>query len=189
MKKTAIGVIISAVVLYLWGFLFWGFGPYARMIWQHTGDDAAAGQALLEHFPDNGTYFVPGLDADPSKMEALYASGPVAFVHMLAVDGRPMFDSSIMINGFFLNLVVILLIAVLMRQVRSALPTFVDCVKFSALAGLTAAILIDLGDSVWWQIDWPWMLYNALYHLVAWLIVGAILAKFIDSGSGQIADA
>ena len=179
MKRMIIGVVVAAVVLYMWGFVYWGFGPYGKMIWKQTQDDAAAGQVLLEHFPQNGTYFVPGMGNEEEKREALYDNGPVAFVHMISASGRPMVDSSIMIQGFVLNLVVILLIAFLLRQVAPALPTYFDRVKFSALAGLTAAVLIDCGDAVWWQIDWPWMLYTGFYHFSAWTLTGLILAKFI----------
>lgn len=181
MKKAILGVIIASVVLYLWGFIYWGFGPYRTLIWNQSQDDAKAGQALVEQFPTNGTYFVPGAAHDQATAEGLYENGPVAFVHMISVSGRPMFDPSIMAQGFILNLVVIVLIAFLLKQAIPALPTYFDRAKFSAIAGLTAAVLIDCGDAVWWQIDWPWMLYNAFYHFSAWLIAGLILAHFIGT--------
>ncbi len=31
MVKTVVGVAITAVVLYVWGFLYWGLGPYRTM--------------------------------------------------------------------------------------------------------------------------------------------------------------
>ncbi len=34
MKKTIIGVVIAQVVLYVFGFLYWGLGPYPTMIWK-----------------------------------------------------------------------------------------------------------------------------------------------------------
>ena len=107
------GVVIAAVVLYLFGFVYWGMGPYGRVIWKHTADDEAAGAALLAHFPENGTYYVPAMKEDMGITTRLMEKGPVAFVHVIARDGRPMMDPSIMVGGFFLNLVVIVLIAVL----------------------------------------------------------------------------
>lgn len=185
MKKTVIGIIVAAVVLYMWGFLYWGIGNefYATKIWKHAADDEATGDVLREHFPENGTYLVPGYEADVTKAEALYKKGPVAFVHMLHISGREMMDPTIMINGFLLNLVVIIMIAMLLRQVAPALPSFAAKAKFSALAGLTAAVLIDCGDAVWWQIDWSWKLYNAFYDFSAWLITGVVLSWFLSSES------
>lgn len=183
MKKAILGIVIASVVLYMWGFVYWGLGPYPKLIWKQANDDVAAGQALSEHFPENGVYFVPGAGHDQATAEGLYETGPVAMVHMIAADGRPMMDPSIMVGGFALNVVVIVLIGALMCQVRAALPTYAHRVKFAALAGLTAAMLIDCGDIVWWQIDWSWKLYNAFYHFSAWLIVGLVLAKFMASDS------
>lgn len=188
MKNSIIGIAISAVVLFFWGFLYWGLGPYRSMIWQPNADDVAAGQALLQHFPENGTYFVPGFTQDEATVEKLFADGPIAFVHMISASGRSMHDPAIMIQGFILNLVVIVLIAMLLRRVCSALPTYVDRVKFVALAGVTSAVLIDFGDAVWWQIDWSWKLYQAFYSFSAWLITGLILAKFIAPESDQTTD-
>ena len=140
MSKTIIGIVIASVVLYIWGFVYWGMGPYSTMIWRQAADDAAVGQALLDHFPENGTYFIPGHNEDAAAAEALFDKGPVAFVHMISNSGRPMMDPKIMIGGFFLNVVVIVLIAVLMNQVSSALPTyaFYD-LSFWVIAGLILA--------------------------------------------------
>ncbi len=181
MKRTAIGVAIACVVLYVWGFLYWGFGPYKTHIWKHTRDDAAAGAALREHFPQNGTYLVPGFANDDATMEALSKKGPVALVHMIAVGGGPSFDPMMLAKGFVLNLIVIVLIALLLRQVATSLPTYWDRVRFVTLAGLRAAVLIDGGDIAWWHISWEWKLYQAFYSVSFWVIAGLILARFVNS--------
>lgn len=181
MKKMVLGVVIAAVVLYMWGFAYWGFGPYRTMILKQPADSETVGQALSEQFTENGSYFIPAFGEDSEQFERLYASGPIALVHMISLEGRSATDFSIMINGFFLNLGFILLVAVILRQVSPGIPAYADRVKFAALAGLITAVLVDGGDAVWWQIDWSWKLYTGFYHLSAWVITGAILAKFIDS--------
>ena len=54
-------------------------------------------------------------------------------------------------------------------------------VGFVALIGLTAALLCDGGDAVWWQIPWSWKLYQAGYDFSFWLIAGLILARFVEA--------
>jgi hypothetical protein len=179
MKRTIIGVAIACVVLYVWGFLYWGMGPYKTMIWKHTRDDAAAGAALREYFPENGTYLVPGFANDDATMETLSKKGPVALVNMIAVEGSATFDPMMLIKGFFLNLVVIVLIALLLRRVVACLPSYMNRVMFVALAGLTATVLIDGGDIAWWHISWTWKLYQAFYSFSFWVIAGVILAWFV----------
>ena len=186
MMKTVIGVVIAAVVVFAWGFVYWGFGPYRTIIWKQAQDDVQAGKALREHFPDNGTYYVPGFRHGQETLDKRFESGPVAFVHMLSVNGKPMFDASLMIKGFFLNLVVIVLVAILLSSVGSALPTYLNRLTFTVLAGLTAVIFFDGGSVVWWQIDWSWKLYQAFYGFTAWFVIGAILAKFIEPSKQQV---
>ncbi len=186
MKKTYIGVAITIIVLWFWGFAYWGFGPYGNVIWNKAADDVAAGEALRQHFPENGTYYVPAFpsentDAEMDRVENLFKSGPVAFVHMLRVDGRDMMDMGMMVQGFILNAVVIVLITVILTMLSAALPSYADRMKLVALVGLTSVLLIDFGQAVWWGIDWPWKLYQAFYNFSVWIVCGLILAKFIES--------
>jgi hypothetical protein len=103
----------------------------------------------------------------------------VAMVHMIAIGGMPGMDPSTFIYGFILNLVVIVLIALLLRQVATSLPTYFDRVKFVTLAGLAAALLIDGGDIAWWHIGWQWKLYQAFYAVSFWILTGLVLGWFV----------
>jgi hypothetical protein len=183
MIRTIIGVVVASVVIYGWGFLYWGMGPYPRLIWKQVTDDDAAARALAEQFPQRGTYFVPDTDPDQQKTIDRMEKGPVALVHMLAPQGRPAFDSSIMGQGFVLNLVVVVLVAVLLYQLGPAAGTYWDRLKLVTLIGITASLLIDGGDVVWWQIPWQWKLYQAVYNVSVWIIAGAILGALMRPGT------
>src|SRR5262249_25280501 len=152
----------------------WGLGPYRTMVWKHAADDAAAAKALRDHFPENGTYYVPGFHLEAKEIEGRFAKGPVAFVHMLAVDGRPLASISIMIEGFVVNLIVISLIAMLLHLTLTSFPTFLGRVGFVALLGLAATVFFDGGDMAWWQITWTWKVYQAIYGILFWVLAGLI---------------
>jgi hypothetical protein len=32
---------------------------------------------------------------------------------------------------------------------------------------------------IWWQHPWPFYLINSVYEVVAWFLVGLVLARFI----------
>ena len=178
MKRQIIGVVLATLAVYMWGFLYWGASTIPYSAWQATNDDAAAGKALLEHFPVSGTYYVPGMYVDEATRNKLSEAGPVAFVHIQR-EGRPVMDPSIMLNGFLLTLVTAFLISVLLKRALPALASYTDRVAFVALVGLTAVVMIDFGDAVWWQTPWGWKIYQILYDLVAWVIAGLVLGKFI----------
>jgi len=179
--RTLLGIVIASIVVYLWGFLFWGVCPLPYEAWQRAVDEPTAAAALRLHFPKNGVYFVPGRNADVAAAEKSFADGPVAFVHMLDVDGRPMMDPNIMAQGFGLNVAIIVLLAWILRNAAAGLPTYGSRLKQATLCGLFAVALVDLGDAVWWQIAWEWKLWQALYGLTASIVIGLILAAFIKA--------
>ncbi len=180
MRSTAIGVLLATLALFAWGMLYWGANPAPYTAWQQTRDDAAAGRAILQYFPVTGTYYLPGLYNDAETRTKLHEHGPVAFVHVTARDGRPEFAPAIFVKGLALDLGVVLLLAWLMHQAGPALPGYGDRVKLAAAAGLLAALLVDLGDVVWWSIPWQWKLHQALYSFTAVLVPGLVLARFME---------
>ena len=179
MKRLALPVLLATLAAYTWGFLFWGGMSLPYSVWEHADDDAAAGRALLEHFPERGSYFVPGRHTDSATQERLYSAGPVAFVQMLAPNGRPMMDTSIMLRGFALTLIVALLLALLLRRVAPALPTYGSRVGFIAAVGVVAVVLVHGGDAVWWSTPLDWKLVQAAYDIVVVAVYGLVLARFI----------
>lgn len=123
MKRQIIGVALAAVAVYMWGFLYWGATTIPYLAWQATNDDAAAGQALLEHFPVSGTYYLPGMYNDEETRNKLSDAGPVGFVHIQR-EGRPVVDTSTMRNGFLLMLATAFLISVILKRALPALPSY-----------------------------------------------------------------
>jgi hypothetical protein len=188
--RTVIGTIAASIVLYVWGFFVWGgvLYPYYTGIWKPATDDDAAAQSLREQFPADGVYYVPSHHADEEVINAGFEQGPVAIVHILDADGRSRMDSSIMIKGFVLNVVGVALIALMLHMTRAALPSYLDRVKVTAVVGLTAALLIEIGDHIWWGIDLRWKLYHAFYTCTAWIVTGLVLAAFIKPTGPSNAD-
>ena len=183
MVRLAIGVVITSIVLFFWGFVVWGGAiPYAKLVWSTpaTYDDSVR-QDLKRHFPGNETYFIPNSTGDVSVDEKRYAEGPVAFVHMLNVDGRSMVDTSIMVKGFLLNLFFILGLAAMFWQFRESLTTYRQRMVLTVWFGVLSALFVNIGDSIWWGIDYPWKLYQAFYTVTSIILTGAILSRFIAS--------
>ncbi len=180
MARLTIGIFLASLALYLWGFLYWGMSPLPYSAWKHTADDASAGQALREHFPENGTYYVPGFQNDADTRGKLYEAGPVGFVHITASDGRPELDTGIMLRGFFVNVLFVALLAFLMRNLfGNSSAGFGAKLGFAAFVGVTASVLIDLGEVAWWGLSLDWKVRMAAYNVSAWLVAGAALAPFI----------
>lgn len=180
MFRLLFGVFLASLVLFFFGFLFWALNPYPYTAWTPAQDEPHAIEALRQHFPERGTYFVPARDPNPTIREEKFKKGPIAFVFIMSPKGRPEVDPEIMIRGYVLSLFGLLLIGSQMRRVRTALPTIGSRVRFAAMSGLIASVMILLGDVVWWQMPEDWKLWQALYHILGWTLSGAVLAFYID---------
>jgi hypothetical protein len=178
MTKQLIGIVLATVAIFMWGFVYWGLlsAPYAPL--KATNGDDAARQALLEHFPSTGMYSIPGMYNDPETTARMFKEGPIAMVNFVR-EGHPMGDPAMMGQGFVLNLVVVFLLSVVIKKALPALPNYGDRVLFAALLGLTAVVMINLGDAVWWRYSWSWKLSQALYGFISFCIAGTVLGKFI----------
>ena len=87
-------VLAATVATFFFGFLYWGVNQAPYRSFSKTVDEPEARSALKKHFPENGTYFVPGLGHEQETVEKLHEEGPVAFVHMISADGRTMMWTS-----------------------------------------------------------------------------------------------
>jgi hypothetical protein len=184
MNKQLIGVVLATIAVFMWGFVYWGLmsAPYAPL--KATNGDEAAQRALLEHFPSTGMYLVPGAYNTPEDAARMFAEGPMAMVNFVR-EGQAMEDPVMMGQGFALNLLVVLLLAVVMKRALPALPSYRERIVFTALIGLTAVVMINFGDAVWWRYPWAWKASQSLYGLVSFTIAGAILGKFIQPKSAS----
>jgi hypothetical protein len=84
-----------------------------------------------------------------------------------------------MVNGFFLYLLLAAVLAPLLQRIPTALDGLSNQIKVSALMGLVATILIDMGDVVWWYISFEWKLYMSIFHTISWVIMTVVLCRFI----------
>ncbi len=179
MKELLLGSVIAAVALFFWGFVYWAVSPLPYTALKTVADEPAAGLALLEHFPQSGTYYLPDpQNPDIDEMNALHRQGPVAMVD-IDVDGAVPQSPIVMLAGFAHMLITTLMISLLMRLTGGALATYGDRVLFVFLAGVIVAFWARISDVIWWGLGLPWQMYNAIYDVSSWLIAGLILAKFV----------
>lgn len=177
MKKVVVGSLLAAVAMFVWGAAYW-MNPLPYAAAQRSADDRAAGQVLLQHFPNSGTYILPGLHHEPQTLAELHQRGPIAVIH-LQRRGRPMMAASVFISGFLHYWITTLLIALLLSRALPALARYWTRVGFVAVAGLAAAFFTNVGHSIWWYQPWGWSLVTGIYDVTAWVVAGLVLAAYV----------
>jgi hypothetical protein len=184
MIRTLLGSFIAAVLLFGFGAAFWNCPtPYAYVEKPSQGSDAL-GKALREHLPNDGLYLVPGKAATPEETLNLYRRGPVATIHYRKDGVEPM-SPELLVTGFFHGWVTTLLLAITLRL--CALPRFGQRLLVVTLTGLAVVNYSKLGDGIYWFQPWPWLLLNAAYDAVAFLLVAAILGAIVKPARIQAA--
>ena len=176
MKKTILAVIVTALVIYIWGFLYWGVSTLPYSSWRQAADDTLAQEILAEHFPESGAYFVPGFDHEQEALDTLYARGPTAFVHIRHGESSQV-EPARMVAGLALNLAFVALLAAFFRIAGA--KEFRDFARLSTVAGLAAVILTNVGDMIWWRISVEWKVWQLVYDYSLWLIAGHLLGIFM----------
>ncbi|HCS52900.1 hypothetical protein [Rubinisphaera sp.] len=200
--RWALAVVIATIVVFMWGFIFWGVSGLPEMGVSKVEDPSSAGIALVEHFPENGIYFVPGYspniagDEEEEKIDAaaqaerikefgtLHHAGPLAIVNMGSITGGPVMDPGIMYSGFCHIMLSCIFLALLLGLCGSALPTRWRRVRFFIFVGFLCAFYCNIGEAVWWRYPWNWQLLTALYDWVA-ISLGGIAITMIAPVWGQ----
>ena len=172
--RLAIGIVVTAVVLFLFGFLFWAVNPLPAATWNVAPDPQAAEAAVVLQFPESGVYSVaPETGTTPPGVRAM-----VYVDH--DVPENPM-DPVTMLYGFIHYLLVgVVLVLVLDR--RGALGAHV---KRATVVGLAAVVVIEGSDLIWWLYPVGWKLWIAVYHVLVFVIGATVLSKFLAPAETQ----
>lgn len=186
MKKVIIASVIGAVVLFVWGFVFWALLPIGPMIFS-TADEPASTALVeaLKDLPESGTYSVPPADlftSDPEEFIRQHEAGPNATV-FLYLEGRPPMSVSTYVFGYLNMLVAVFVAASLLHWAAGALTSYAMRIVFVVAVGLVGVVLSDLGNPLWWNQPWGLYVANAIYHVSGWCLVGLALAKIVAPGS------
>ena len=172
MVRIITGIGVTAVVLFIFGFLYWGISPLPYTALNSTADQEAALGDIKRHFPDTGAYLVPTAD----NMELL-AQGSQAMVYVDHGVPPSQPDPKAMALGFVHNILIALVVFLLLRHQEG----MSQHLKTGALAGLAAIVVIEGSDVAWWLYPLSWKIHGAVYHLLCFVLAAALLSKFMPA--------
>lgn len=177
MMKSALGALIAALAMFLWGFAYWGSGVIDPFTHMSAEAETAVGSALTTNFAADGVYFVP--DSKVGTEEDWFqrmSAGPVAMINFRQGGTAPM--QTTMALGFLHMLITSILLAALLVFVAPA-STYAARFRLVAVIGVIAAFFTHLGQPIWWHYPWSYAMVGAAYDAGAYVIAGAILAYFV----------
>ncbi len=180
MKRILIGSLLSAVALFLWGFVYWNVLPFRNSIYQSVPTEASVLPQLSAAIPHSGVYLLPNVANTPNEAELnkLYSAGPIAEIIFLKHGAEP-FSPYMFVHGFLHMFIAAFLMGILLSLALPALATYMDRVKAVVIAGLAGSFFAHLGDPIWFHHPWNMHILHFVYDLTCWILVGLILSRFV----------
>ena len=172
MVRTIAGIGVTAVALFIFGFVYWGLSPLPYASWNATAEPEAALGGVKRHFPESGVYDLPGAD----NMELL-AEGTRAMIYVAHDLPAAQPDPRELALGLLHNVLMALALFLLLRHQNG----MAQYLKTGALAGLAAVVVIEGSDVAWWLYPLSWKIHGAVYHFLCFVLAAALLGKFIPA--------
>ena len=177
MKQWALGSLLGAIVMFVWGFIYWGTGAVDPFSHASGEGEAAVATALASSLPGAGVYFVPDMaNGTVDEWVERHKAGPIAMVSFQSAGADPQSPTT-MLAGFVHMLVTVGVLGAAL--LLAGLSGFADRFRLAAVIGVAATVFANLGDPIWFHAPWGFHLTVAIYDIVAWLVAGAVLAYFI----------
>lgn len=178
---------ISAVLMFLWGFVYWGpvLNMTARLMQPLPADremDVLAPMRAGEM--PTGMYVYPGPVSNKHDETALaeweqkIKDGPIFHMAYSRTGTNPM-DPLMLARGLLHSFVIALLSAGLLAMGVQSLPSYASRVGLLVLVSLIAAIWTNVGAMIWWFHTPGYTLGQMAYELGAGLAMALVTSALI----------
>ncbi|MEM8677734.1 MAG: DUF1761 family protein [Planctomycetota bacterium] len=172
------GSLISAVLVFVWGFVFWTLLPFPKQILTTLPGQETFIEELKAAVPESGAYMIPGGMESASDEDVLrrHAEGPIATV-LYHKAGAPPMAPKIFIQGFLHMFVAAFIAGIIIAASES--NTYFSRVMLIFWVGVFCAVWVEINNVVWWYFPRDYALMRMAYHLSSCLIMGIVLAAVV----------
>lgn len=178
MTRLLLGSLAVALVLWLWSTAFYVISPIPYYTMSATADDIAAGEALKEHFPESGTYILPGRYNDSGVRSQMRNNRPVATLYIQR-DGSPEASVAKILIGTFNSVVIGLLIGASMLLLMKFTTRYRDHVLIGSMWGIAYTSYPRFADIIWSDFPPGYQLMMIFSDGASWILAVAVMAWFV----------
>jgi len=181
--RVLLASLLSAVLMFVWGFLFWGVLNFGGRFMQPLPAELDVLASLRQSGAPSGMYVYP-MPADMSKegaaeeFDAKHLEGPILQMAYQAEGTKPMLPSKFA-QGLGHYFAVALLTSCLLALAARGLPSFAGRAMFVLLLSLLAAVWSNVGDAIWWFHSREYCLGNMAYTMGAGLAMALVMAAIV----------
>lgn len=174
MKRTILGAVIGAIILFVWQFLSWGVINFHEKAQQHTPNQDAILSSLAANLPEEGGYLLPNVPANATEEEQNKLWEDMEGKPWASIQYHKSHNQSMAMNSIrqiIVNLIIVWLFCwlILKLNIRSFKNIFL-----SALAvGLIVFLNSPYTGSIWYQ--WFDTMAHFLDAMVCWGLIGLVI--------------
>lgn len=185
MKKTIIGSLVSAIIIFIWQFLSFALLNLHKPAQQYTEKQDAIMSFLNSQAVKEGGYFIPGLPDnatwDDHMKEAKTTEGkPWAIIQYHEKMENNMAMN--MIRGFLVNFVIVFLFCWLIGKIAN--PGFATILKGALAVGIIAFLNEPYTNFIWYKSFDIWASF--LDAIMMWGLAGIWLGWYLRREKHQL---
>ncbi len=171
MKMKAIGVVLAAITLFMWGFFSWAVLPWHNMVVNQFYDESVVAQTLREQAPQAGVYYLPSNEED-------YQEGATTGFIQVLPDGFGMGMGEMMGLAMVGHVLSVILMMILLMHTSGL--NYLGRVRFITLSGLTIGFISHFPYWNWFGFPTSYIAVTILDMTISYCLAGLVLAKFVD---------
>ncbi|RMH12085.1 MAG: hypothetical protein D6695_07630 [Planctomycetota bacterium] len=190
--RAILGALAGAVVLFVWGFVFW-----VQLAWTLDGlralepaQEEAIVATLQANIPETGVYYFPGMPThgkDLSDEEgkrrteewtARHEAGPLGTI-VFNAQGRSVQDPVVFIRGFLINLIATILVSIVVIMAGAGGAGFGKRWMIVLIFGLGASVTTHLVQWNWMYVPTDNVIMACIDTVVGWALAGLAIAAII----------
>ncbi|MCM2375009.1 hypothetical protein [Aporhodopirellula aestuarii] len=163
--RITLASFLAAIVLFLSGFLWWGFLMPIAMPAKVLQDDALAEQ-IITSLTEPGLYIYPD-----------YTSQEHAATSMLFYNSEPPPMLAIMGAGFLHMFASALFISLVVSRLEIASTS--GRIAMVSSFGCFVAWWANVGHLIWWRHPYSWTAFHVAYDISSWVLAGIVIALIV----------
>lgn len=184
-KKTAISIILGALIIFIWNAISWMALPFHTDSMMNLPEDAISMSQLSNTLTESGLYHYPGLpDGSPESQKAIedkLAMGPRITMMIFQKGPSSMYNPGDFFLTFIFNLIVVAILLYIVNKIgkKTQNNIFTTCV----FAGILVSFQSDMALMNWYKFPIGYTVANIFDHIIAFGLVGLLFSNYTFKNS------
>lgn len=183
MLRLLAGALAVTLVSWIWSVAFYVLSPVPYYTVTQAPDDRAAAAALLEQFPESGTYILPGRRSSDELRRDFRTDGPVATVY-IERDGQPLAQPVKTLLGTLQGFAIALFLGLGMTILARYTTRYWNHVAIGSSFGMAYTVYPRVADMVFSDFPPGYQLMMIFSDGVSFTLMVMVMAWFVCSRRG-----